>query len=150
MAEILLQTHAPLAGNSAHDRPPKQIMDRFITRLNDVIAKEKQAKASKQDSLENEEKNTATNKPETKERPLVLRFLSHTRAWTEGVSLGSKQFVSRMASLFYSNEELRDRKFRRGNSSDNEEICCFSPPLLVAARPHAPRTKDQGLRTDFQ
>jgi hypothetical protein len=39
-----------------------------------------------------------------------------------------------MASLFYSNEELKDRKFRRGNSSANEKICCFSPPLLVAAR----------------
>jgi hypothetical protein len=101
-------------------------MDRFITRLNDVIAKEKQAKASKQDSLEKEEKHTATNKPETKERPLALRFLTRTRAWTEGVFIGSKQFVSHMASLFYSNEELRDRKFRRGNSSANEEICCFN------------------------
>jgi flagellar biosynthesis chaperone FliJ len=67
-------------GNSAQDWPPKQIMDRFITQLNDVIAKEKQAKASKQDSLNKEEKNTATNKPETKERPLALRFLTHTRA----------------------------------------------------------------------
>jgi hypothetical protein len=60
--------------------PPKQIMDRFITRLNDVIAKDKDAKASKQDSLVKEEKNTATNKPETKERPLDPRFLTHTRA----------------------------------------------------------------------